>query len=125
MEARSGADHRVRRFQEFDHTLRLMARKLVVPYCMNGRRSKNDAADAGAICEALQRPAMRFVPVKSTQAQARSAAKRTARRNSMTTLDAHKLISLLADNFTTPNPLPNRKYQQQQAATFLQLNNSY
>jgi len=73
MEACSGAHHWARRFQEFGHTVRLMAPKFVVPYRMSGRRGKNDAADAAAICEALQRPAMRFVPVKSTQAQSRLA----------------------------------------------------
>ncbi|MCC9595326.1 MULTISPECIES: IS110 family transposase [unclassified Rubrivivax] len=73
MEACSGAHHWARRFQEFGHTVRLMAPKFVVPYRMSGRRGKNDAADAAAIREALQRPAMRFVPVKSTQAQSRLA----------------------------------------------------
>lgn len=73
MEACSGAHHWARCFQDFGHTVRLMAPKFVVPYRMSGRRGKNDAADAAAICEALQRPAMRFVPVKSTQAQSRLA----------------------------------------------------
>jgi transposase len=36
---------------------------------MSGARGKTDAADAAAICEAAQRPAMRFVPVKSAQQQ--------------------------------------------------------
>lgn len=34
---------------------------------LSGRRGKTDAADAAAICEALQRPNMRFVPVKSVE----------------------------------------------------------
>jgi transposase len=38
---------------------------------MSGVRGKNDAADAAAICEAVQRPAMRFVPVKSVDQQSR------------------------------------------------------
>jgi transposase len=48
-----------------------MAPKFVAPYRMSGKRGKNDAADAMAICEAAQRPNMRFVPVKSQDEQAR------------------------------------------------------
>ena len=48
-----------------------MAPKFVSPYRMSGKRGKNDAADAQAICEAVQRPNMRFVPVKSQDEQAR------------------------------------------------------
>jgi len=70
MEACSGAHHWARQFVAF-HTVRLMAPKLVAPYRMSGKRGKNDAADAAAICEAMQRPAMRFVPVKSEDQQAR------------------------------------------------------
>ena len=55
------------------HTVKLMAPKFVAPYRMGGKRGKNDAADAAAICEALQRPNMRFVPVKTQLAQARLA----------------------------------------------------
>lgn len=71
MEACSGAHHWARQFSRFGHTVRLMAPKFVAPYRMSGRRGKNDAADAAAICEAMQRPAMRFVPVKSELSQAR------------------------------------------------------
>lgn len=53
----------------FGHTVKLMAPKFVVPYRMSGKHGKNDAADAAAICEALQRPNMRFVPVESEVAQ--------------------------------------------------------
>jgi transposase len=42
-----------------------------VPYRLSGKKGKNDAADAAAICEAVQRPAMRFVPVKSEEQQSR------------------------------------------------------
>ncbi|BDI06569.1 hypothetical protein CATMQ487_35390 [Sphaerotilus microaerophilus] len=73
MEACSGAHHWARLFERFGHTVRLMAPKFVAPYRMSGRRGKNDAADAAAICEALQRPAMRFVPVKTELAQCRLA----------------------------------------------------
>ena len=53
------------------HSVTLSAPKLVTPYRMSGKRGKNDAADAAAICEAVQRPNMRFVPVKSEEQQSR------------------------------------------------------
>ena len=67
MEACSGAHHWSREFAKFGHTVRMMAPKFVVPYRISGKRGKNDAADATAICEALTRPHMRFVPVKSME----------------------------------------------------------
>ena len=71
MEACTGAHHWARLFAARGHSVRLMAPKFVAPYRMSGRRGKNDAADAAAICEALQRPAMRFVPLKSIEQQCR------------------------------------------------------
>jgi transposase len=71
MEACTGAHHWARLFMSHGHTVRLMAPKFVAPYRLSGKRGKNDAADAAAICEAMQRPNMRFVPVKSTEQQAR------------------------------------------------------
>ena len=47
----------------------LMAAKFVNPYRLSGKGGKNDATDAAAICEAAQRPNMRFVPTKSLQQQ--------------------------------------------------------
>ena len=70
MEACSGAHYWARLFIALGHTVRLMAPKFVAPYRLSGRRGKTDAADAAAICEALQRPSMRFVPVKSIDQQA-------------------------------------------------------
>ena len=67
----SGAHHWAREFAKFGHTVRLMAPKFVVPYRMSGKRGKNDAADAAAICEAVTRPNMRFEPVKSIEQQSR------------------------------------------------------
>jgi len=69
MEACSGAHHWARLFAAHGHTVRLMAPKFVVPYRLSGKRGKNDAADAAAICEAVTRPNMRFVPVKSISQQ--------------------------------------------------------
>ena len=71
IEACSGAHHWARQFQAHGHTVRLIAPKLVTPYRMSGKRGKNDAADAAAICEAVQRPNMRFVPIKSEEQQSR------------------------------------------------------
>jgi transposase len=71
MEACSGGHHWARLFAAHGHTVRLIAPKFVAPYRMSGVRGKNDAADAAAICEAVQRPSMRFVPVKSIDQQAR------------------------------------------------------
>lgn len=67
MEACSGAHEWGRRFQGLGHTVRLMAPKFVIPYRKSG---KNDGNDAEAICEAVTRPSMRFVPVKSAEQQA-------------------------------------------------------
>ena len=67
MEACSGAHHWGRRLQEMGHEVRLMPPSHVKPYV---KRNKTDAADAAAICEAVTRPSMRFVPVKSEAATA-------------------------------------------------------
>lgn len=70
MEACSGAHHWARLFMQHGHTVRLMAPKFVAPYRLSGKRGKNDAADAAAICEAVTRPTMRFVPIKDVSQQA-------------------------------------------------------
>src|SRR5471032_2717368 len=70
MEACSGAHHWARLFRAHGHTVKLMAPNLVAPYRMSGKRGKNDAADAAAICEAVTRPSMRFVPLKDEHQQA-------------------------------------------------------
>jgi transposase len=69
MEACSGAHHWARLFQAHGHTVKLMAPKFVAPYRLSGKKGKNDAADAAAICEAVTRPSMRFVAAKSLQQQ--------------------------------------------------------
>ena len=66
MEACSGAHHWARLFRKYGHTIKLMAPKFVAPYRMSG---KNDAADAAAICEAVTRAHMRFVPIKEAHQQ--------------------------------------------------------
>jgi transposase len=67
MEACGGAHEWARQFARFGHTVRLMAPKFVRPYRKAG---KNDFNDAEAIAEAVGRPSMRFVPVKSPEQQA-------------------------------------------------------
>ena len=64
MEACSGSHEWARRFQGLGHSVRLMAPVFVAPYRKSG---KNDGNDAEAICEAVSRPNMRFVPVKSAE----------------------------------------------------------
>jgi len=67
MEACGGAHFWARRLQGQGHTVRLMAPQFVKPYV---KSNKNDAADAEAICEAVSRPNMRFVPIKNIEQQA-------------------------------------------------------
>ena len=69
MEACTGAHHWARLFSDYGHTVKLIAPKFVTPYRMAGKRGKNDANDAAAICEAITRPHMRFVPIKDQQQQ--------------------------------------------------------
>lgn len=66
LEACPGAHYWAREFQKAGHEIRLMSPQFVKPYV---KSNKNDTADAEAICEALTRPTMRFVPVKSVEQQ--------------------------------------------------------
>ena len=66
IEACPSAHHWSRTLQALGHTVRLMPPSYVKAYL---KRSKNDANDAAAICEAVTRPSMRFVPTKSEQQQ--------------------------------------------------------
>lgn len=67
MEACSSAHHWARELERLGHTVKLMAPQFVKPYV---KSNKNDRADAQAICEAVGRPSMRFVPIKSVEQQA-------------------------------------------------------
>lgn len=78
MEACGSAHYWARRFRAMGHEVKLTPPIYVKPYV---KRGKNDAADAAAICEAMSRPNMRFVAVKSEDQQA--------------TLMAHKTRELL------------------------------
>lgn len=66
MEAGSGAHYWARKLEELGHTPRIMAPRWVAPYRKN---EKNDGNDAEAVCEAVGRPNMRFVAVKTIEAQ--------------------------------------------------------
>ena len=66
MEACASAHHWARTLQKLGYRVRLIAPQFVKPYV---KSNKNDANDAEAICEAMSRPGMRFVPVKSVEQQ--------------------------------------------------------
>lgn len=67
IEACGGSHHWARLLQSLGHTVKMLPPQFVKPYL---KRGKNDAADAEAICEAMSRPTMRFVPVKAAEQQA-------------------------------------------------------
>ena len=69
MEACATSHHWARELKRLGHDVRLMPPTYVKAYV---KRSKNDAADAAAICEAVTRPSMRFVPNKSARAAKRA-----------------------------------------------------
>src|SRR5579859_5172129 len=66
IEACASSHHWSRQLQAFGHTVRLMPPAYVKPYV---KRQKNDMADAEAICEAVARANMRFVPTKTPEQQ--------------------------------------------------------
>jgi transposase len=66
MEACSGAHYWARKLQDLGHTVKLISPQYVKPYV---KTNKNDAIDAQAICEAVGRPHMRFVAIKTAQQQ--------------------------------------------------------
>jgi len=74
MEACATAHYWARELTKLDHEVRLMPARDVKAYV---KRNKNDAADAEAICEAVRRPTMRFVGVKSAEQQGRLMQHRT------------------------------------------------
>jgi transposase len=67
IEACGGSHHWARLLGSLGHEVKLIAPQLAKPYV---KRGKNDAADAEALCEAMSRPTMRFVPTKTADQQA-------------------------------------------------------
>ena len=116
IEACGTANHWARELTTLGHTVRLIPPAYAKQYV---RRNKNDAADAAAICEAVSRPSMRFVPIKTVEQQADSVThkarqilikQRTMAMNSLRSLMAEfgivvpqgpqhigKLLAILAD----------------------------
>jgi len=94
MEAWSSSHDWARRLQALGHRVQLMAPQFVRPYV---KTNKNEARDAEAICEAVTRPTMRFVPIKTAEQQAILALHR-ARQGVVKarTAQANQLRSLLA-----------------------------
>ncbi len=74
MEACASAHYWARELTKLGHKVRLMPARDVKAYV---KRNKNDAADAEAICEAVRRPTMRFVQVKSAEQQSQLMLHRT------------------------------------------------
>src|ERR1700726_865654 len=71
IECAGASHHWARLLRSFGHEVKLIAPQLVKPYV---KRGKNDAADAEALCEAMSRPTMRFVPVRGRTLRRRVAA---------------------------------------------------
>jgi transposase len=67
IEACGGSHHWARLLQSLGHEVKMLPPQFVKPYL---KRGKNDAADAEALCEAMSRPTMRFVPIKTAEQQA-------------------------------------------------------
>jgi transposase len=95
MEACGSAHYWARKLQIQGHTVKLMAPQFVKPYV---KTNKHDAADAEAICEAVTRPTMRFVPVKHLEQQSVLALHR-ARQGMVKarTAQANQIRGLLAE----------------------------
>lgn len=95
MEACGGAHYWARELSKLGHDVRLMAPQFVKPYVKSG---KNDVNDAEAICEAVGRPNMRFVPVKTVEQQVMQAEHRIrARLIKARTALSNEIRGLLAE----------------------------
>src|SRR5262245_49523748 len=96
MEASNGAHYWARVLSELGHEVRLISPQFVTPYAKSNRNDRNDAE---AICEAVGRPHMRFVPVKSAEQLALQAVHRVrSRLVSARTRLANQVRGLLAEH---------------------------
>jgi transposase len=89
IEACSASHHWARLLRSFGHEVKLIAAQLVKPYV---KRSKNDTADAEALCEAMSRPTMRFVPVKTAEQQAALMLVRSAHPQPRAAFECHSRL---------------------------------
>lgn len=121
MEACGGAHFWAPQLRALGHTVRLMAPQFVKPYV---KTNKNDARDAEAICEAVSRPNMRFVPIKNPEQQAVLGMHR-ARQGfvSARTAQGNQIRGLLAE-FGLVMPVGIRSLQQQLPLIIQDPNNS-
>ena len=95
MEACAGAHYWARLFTLYGHEVKLMPPQYVKPYM---KSNKNDSADAEAICEAVTRPNMRFVPIKTIEQQSTLAVHKARERLvSMKTGQSNQLRGILAE----------------------------
>jgi len=97
MEACATSHYWAREIEKLGHEVRMMPPRYVKPYV---KRNKNDAADAEAICEAVTRPTMRFVPIKTPEQQSVLMLHRTRQlfvRQRMTLINAIRARSHEAD----------------------------
>jgi transposase len=95
MEACGTANHWARELTRLGHTVRLMPPAYAKAYV---RRNKNDAADAAAICEAVSRPSMRFVPVKTLEQQSEATTHKVRQALvKQRTMNQNMLRSLMAE----------------------------
>ena len=112
MEACASAHFWARKLTELGHTVKMMAPQFVKPYI---KSNKNDAADAEAICEAVGRPSMRFVAVKSAEQQALLTARASPRtsgiccRSHRTSQSDSRSIGEVRHRFRERDPVVSQK----------------
>ena len=97
MEACGSAHHWGRAFEQLGHTVKLMSPKYVRPYV---KTNKNDRRDAEAICEAVSRPTMRFVSIKTVEQADMQAVHRTR------SLFVKTIAPSRIKHSAAPNPIP-------------------
>src|SRR6202023_3195515 len=101
MEACGSAHYWARELKAMGHEVLLMPPAYTKPYV---KRGKNDAVDADACCEAMSRPGMRFVPVKSAEQQATLMLHKTRELLvKQRTMSVHELLDLIESDTTLPN----------------------
>jgi transposase len=98
MEACGSAHYWARKLEGFGHTVKLIAPQFVKPYV---KTNKNDAADAEAICEAVARPNMRFVPIKTDSSNCTSRRHRDRRGDDPSSISSSVLEVLRGSQAST------------------------